>query len=561
MMIQQKKSKFILLTISLSMFLLFVGVGVNINSYALDNKSSDEDVLTQPKESWTYTTRILRPNEEVSNNGFQSSPIFSKINDAVTYPNSGGDSSYIIGDVTTDSCEVKMSTTFQLEGQSFTSIKIYARGRKGGTPGDTTLNVRFSWRLEGGSFSTPKSVNFDEDSFHWLSTSSWDNLDLSKIELDHLQIRIRIGGIDEIDKEQHISVVYAEITVKSNENPTVNVISPNGGEIVQNTALINWSYSDPEGQTLRFELSYSVIPSGTFHTIVSGLVNVNSYEWDLSEFTERYDSVRIMVEAWDGNGGYDYDHSDDYFEIFVNHEPVVNLTSPNGGETLQGSSLITWNCSDTDGDTLTFNISYDIAGAGWTPIVSGLVDETSYEWDLSGFPQRSDQVLVKIEVDDGYEGFNEDVSDNYFEIFFNHNPTIILTSPNGGETLRGNSTIAWNCSDIDGDTLTFNISYNIAGTIWQPIVSGLVNVSSYDWDLGGFAFIYDQVRIKVQVHDDYNGYAEDVSDNPFVINAAIEELETIPSFNIFIVVASACFTGVFLGIRVIKKKRKKFTLT
>lgn len=560
MMKHQKKSKFILLTISLLVFLLFVGVGVNINSYALDNKSSDEGVLTQPKESWTYTTRILRPYDDVSNSGFQSSPIFSKINDDVTYPTSGGDISYIIGDDTTDNCEVKMRSTYQLEGQSFISIKIYARGRKGGTPGDTTLNVKFDWKLEGGIFSTPKSVNFDESNFYWLSTSSWDNLDLSKNDLDHLQVRIRIGGIDQEDKEQHISVMYVEITVKNNENPTVNVISPNGGEIVQDTALINWNYSDPEGQTLTFRLMYNLIPTHTFYTIVSGLVNVSSYEWDLSGFTERYDQVTIMVEAWDGNGGYEYDRSDDYFEIFVNHDPIVNLTAPNGGEILQESSLITWDCSDTDGDTLTINLSYGIAGTGWTPIVSGLVDETSYEWDLSGFPQRSDQVLVKIEVDDGYEGFDEDVCDNYFEIFFNHDPTITLTSPNGGETLKGSSILTWNCSDIDGDTLTFNISYNIAGTIWQPIVSGLVNVSSYDWDLGGFAFIYDQVRIKVQVRDDYNGYAEDVSDNPFVINAAIEELETIPSFNIFIVVASACFTGVFLGIRVIKKKHRKFTL-
>ena len=52
------------------------------------------------------------------------------------------------------------------------------------------------------------------------------------------------------------------------------------------------------------------------------------------------------------------------------HAPVVNVTSPNGGETwaASGTYTITWTASDLDGDPLTYSVLYSPDGSNWVPV-------------------------------------------------------------------------------------------------------------------------------------------------------------------------------------------------
>jgi hypothetical protein len=413
---RQKKAIFVLLAVSFGFFFgltFFIEVDSNTS-----NLVSEKENSIQPENSYTYSTQIIRPDDDLTNSGFTLVPggghLNTKINDNVSSPAAGGDIEYIIGDHDLDDCEVEMSSITLNTGQVVTGIEIYARGQVGGGLGEVTIRTGFRWRIGTGTYSSSNSVQFDESSFYWLSASPWTDLELSQSELNDLRIEISITGIVGV-KTQEISVMYVELTIRSNENPSVNLTSPNGGEILQETANITWNYSDHEGDTITFNLLYDIAGAG-WTPIVSGLVNETSYEWDLTGFTQRYDQVSVKIEADDGNGGYSEDISDDYFDIFVNHDPVVNLISPNGGEILQGNTSITWNFFDADDDLLSFNISYNIAGTGWTLIVSGLVNKSSYQWDLSSFTQRYDQVLIKLEVNDGYNGYSEDISGDYFVI-------------------------------------------------------------------------------------------------------------------------------------------------
>ena len=418
MKLQHKSAILLFLTVSLGFFLgftVFINVDLNFNNQVVEKENS---IL--PRNSYTYSTQIIRPDEDLSNIGFIFEPgsgdLYEKINDDVSSPTAGGDIDYIIGDDTLDTCEIEMSSITLNPGQAVTGIKVYARGQMGGGPGPITTYVRYRWRIGTGdyhiiSYNTP----FDELGFYWLSTSPWTGLELSQSELNNLRIEIGIRGFNPGEKTQEISVMYAELTIRSNENPNINLTSPNGGEILQETTNITWTYSDPEGDTITFNLLYDIAGAGWI-PIVSGLENETSYEWDLTGFTQRHDQVSVKLEADDGNGGYSEDISDDYFDIFVNHDPIVNLISPNGGEILQGNASITWNFFDADDDLLSFNISYNIIGTGWTLIVSGLVNKSSYQWDLSNFTQRYDQVLIKLEVNDGFNGYGEDVSGGYFVI-------------------------------------------------------------------------------------------------------------------------------------------------
>ena len=414
MKLQQKKAIFVLLTVSLGIiFGLTAFIEADSN---LVNLVSEKENSIQPKNSYTYSTQIIRPDDDLTNNGFSLVPgfgyLYNKINDSESFPD---DSTYIIGDSILDNCEVEMSSITLDVGQVVTGIKLCIRGQREGTPMGLTISIGFSWRIGTGSDSSTKTIQFDQYGFYWLNTTSWSGFNLSQADLNALRISMRIVGTIPVDQEQDISIIYAELTIRSNVNPTVDLTQPNGGEILQESAMVTWNYSDPEGDTITFNLLYDIAGTG-WTSIVSGLVNASSYEWDLSGFTQRYDQVRVKIEADDGKGGYNEDVSDGYFEIFVNHDPIVNLISTNGGEILQGNTTISWIFFDADGDLLTFNILYNINGTGWISIVSGLTNKTSYQWNLNNFTQGHDQVRIKIEVDDSYGGNSEDISDDFFTI-------------------------------------------------------------------------------------------------------------------------------------------------
>ncbi len=409
-----------------------------------------------------------------------------------------------------------MSSISLGKGQFVTSIKIYARGRRAGSPGTLPISFSFSWRIGSGAYSVSKSLKYENTNFYWLSTSYWTGLNLTQSDINNLRVRIRIIGTNPVDKELHLSVMYVQLTVMSNEAPTVNIISPNGGETLQNSTLITWAYNDPENQRMRFNLYHNATGTG-WTPIVSNLINKTSYLWNLSSFTQRYYNVSIKIEAFDFYNSSDEDISDGTFTIFVNHAPTVTVTAPNGGEVLENSTLITWNSNDLDGDAMSYNISYYIEGSGWFPLVSNLQNASSYFWNLSSFTERKEKVLVKIVAFDEYNGSSEDISDDFFSIFVNHAPSVTITAPDGGEVLENSTLITWTFTDLDNDTLRFNISYYVEGLGWYSLVSNLYNVSSYHWNLSSFTKRQEKVLIKIVAFDAYNGTSEDVSKDFFSI--------------------------------------------
>ena len=105
--------------------LVFIGGNININPHGLDNNNLlDKDALSEPKSSWTYSTQDIRPNEDISNNGFNSLPadgaLYEKI-DEVSYD----DADYIyVGDTGKD-CEVAMGDLNLDTGQTVTGIRVF----------------------------------------------------------------------------------------------------------------------------------------------------------------------------------------------------------------------------------------------------------------------------------------------------------------------------------------------------------------------------------------------------------------------------------------------------
>jgi parallel beta-helix repeat protein len=92
------------------------------------------------------------------------------------------------------------------------------------------------------------------------------------------------------------------------------------------------------------------------------------------------------------------------------------ITSPNGGETLSGDTIISWTGAvDVWGHDVTYSIYYSSdGGTTWTPLETGLT-ATSYDWDTTTVNDGSNY-LIKVAATCSEGLTNEDISDGVFTI-------------------------------------------------------------------------------------------------------------------------------------------------
>jgi hypothetical protein len=120
--------------------------------------------------------------------------------------------------------------------------------------------------------------------------------------------------------------VVAERAVSANP-PTVQVISPNGGEVLDQAAAVKWTGSDPDGDPLVYALLYSPDAGATWLTVVTELTQTE-YNVDLSELPGS-DQALFKVIASDGvNTGQD--QSDVTFRV-ARKAPAAFIIAPNEG--------------------------------------------------------------------------------------------------------------------------------------------------------------------------------------------------------------------------------------
>lgn len=152
--------------------------------------------------------------------------------------------------------------------------------------------------------------------------------------------------------------------------PRIHLLYPNGGEVlyVDSIAAIRWETHDITGQ-LRVE--YSVDSGRTWRNISNRLARdgFDTVAWTVPNDTTTSALVRVRMLQ-----GTTRDTSDAFFTIarkgVVAEPPMVQLLSPNGGETLNADSTIyiRWMTTNFSG-TLMVAYSPD-GGATWTPITA-----------------------------------------------------------------------------------------------------------------------------------------------------------------------------------------------
>jgi hypothetical protein len=166
-----------------------------------------------------------------------------------------------------------------------------------------------------------------------------------------------------------------------------------------------------------------------------------------------------------------------------NNAPTVNVTYPNGGESLSGSTAtLSWSASDLDSDSLEYVVQYSTdAGASWQTLVSAY-SSTTYELNLDVIA-GTDQGLLRVLASDGFHT-SQDQSDGTFAVA-KHPPQVNIETPEnnslyvGDQTIilegtafdnedgqLGNTALSWT-SDLDGSLGTGQSLAIVASTLTE----------------------------------------------------------------------------------------------
>ena len=367
-------------------------------------------------------------------------------------------------------------------------------------------DVRIDYSYDNGSsWTTVVASTGNDGSYDWLVPGT---------PSENCLVMVREAGSD----YGHYDISDAVFSINT-ASPTLRIISPNGGENLATNRIheITW-FSAGEVGNVRIECTTN---NGTsWSDIITETENDGSFEW----LVPGVFSTECLVRISDIDGD-PQDTGDATFSIIEENTGALTLTSPNGGESLQSGSQheITWNST---GNINTIIIKYSPDnGSSWITIIPSTENDGSFNWTIPDTP--SDECLVRIsESDDDYSPY--DVSDAVFSIIPADVPTIILTSPNGGENLTAGSTynITWAHGGSVGDV---KLEYSTdSGASWTYIIDPTENDGSYAWIVPGEPSENCLLRIAEAYVD---SGPTDVSDAEFSISTSTSQSITVISPN------------------------------
>jgi hypothetical protein len=186
---------------------------------------------------------------------------------------------------------------------------------------------------------------------------------------------------------------------------------------------------------------------------------------------------------------------------------TVDLTSPNGGETVSGNWTITYSANAVTSNPLTMQL-YIHTGTTLDTIVINQNNTGWYPWNTTHWP---DGVFYRIAVV-AYDTatFGNDFSESYFTIDNPGNAAPLLTvfSPQNNDTVSDMYDITWFARDPEfQDSLRIDIFFRSQySSNFNTVASNEPNDSLYSWHTVGLR--NGSGALLVQVSDDSNAVAE-----------------------------------------------------
>ncbi|MHA2104987.1 MAG: hypothetical protein ACW981_16280 [Candidatus Hodarchaeales archaeon] len=400
--------------------------------------------------------------------------------------------------VTSGGAPFSETTTYQTTKTQYASITVTVSGE---------TELKFGWGSTKIQLSLSTSLSYSETSENEeiLGYTVYDD-DPSDVIRQDIGIDRKFGTyIFKTDSDSTTSNPL-EIGTKDYQAPIIDFptisldtdgISPSPSQ--DDSPLVTVPITDEGG------ISKAVVWYSTNGGVSFGRVNMteqagNPGTWQANLPKQSHGTnVNWYIEVWDmtNNAAIRKDvDNNDYTYTVVNRVPTADIVSPNGGETLSNSAVITWVGADQDHDELSYSLGYNLDNQGWKLIAADLRNN-SIEWDISDLPD-STNVLVKVIVDDGFGGSIEDISNFVFSIDNADTPIVDINSPLSGLTYSGFLTINWDLVDVDDLVTTFDLYYSAnSGVDWNLIETNIAkSTRDFDWNSSSVVFTLS-ARIKV----------------------------------------------------------------
>jgi hypothetical protein len=367
-------------------------------------------------------------------------------------------------------------------------------------------NVKIEYSLNNGStWNTVTASASNSGSYNWTVPQI----------VTTTQALVRITNISfptAIDTSNAVFTIISPVTV-DNPNTSTNLTGCSTISInwSRTTAFGNYSGRDDYAQYLnRYELYYSV--NGGTENYITSVSNYNaqtsySYSWAVPDVTPGAIKIKIYSYYSSQQGGsLFWVDSSDVAAPVVNPSGTITVTNPNGGVILNALTNynITWTASGSSGY---FDVLYSVNGGTSYSTLTSNISGNSYTWNVNNNPSTN----VYIKVRDNQNNCRKDISNASNTIIA---ATPILTSPNGGETWKVNSTqsITWNTATLYGPAF---IEYSFDnGVSWNTVVASTANTGSYSWIVPNTVTTQALIRISNVA----NPANYDVSNANFTIN-------------------------------------------
>ncbi|MEJ2196805.1 MAG: Ser-Thr-rich GPI-anchored membrane family protein, partial [Ignavibacteriaceae bacterium] len=304
--------------------------------------------------------------------------------------------------------------------------------------------------------------------------------------------KIKISSVDS-------SGVFDLSNANFNITPTtITVTTPDGGESwrIGTPQVITWT------DNLTGNVKIELYKGGIFNsTIIGSTASDGTQNWIIPTSLTPGTDYKVKISAIDDSSIFDF--SDANFTLFASG---ITVTSPIGGESWQAGTqqTILWN------DNIDENVRIELFKGG---VFNSLIDNTTpsdglRNWDIPLAQTQGSDYTIKITSVDSSNVF--DFSDSPFTIF---SPSIIVTSPNGGEI--------WQAGSQQLITWTDNIAENVeiqlykGGVFDSQIDPSDPSDGSYTWSIPVNTVPDSDYTIRISSVD--NGVILDESDASFTI--------------------------------------------
>ena len=254
-----------------------------------------------------------------------------------------------------------------------------------------------------------------------------------------------------------VETTLLEFTTVScvNRKPKAPILvtpSDNSTDLSTTQVTLHWTCNDPDNDALTYTIYFSEsTPPSEYQLTTNNSYDVFSlkpettYYWKIKASDGEYSSESSIWRFTTASSGTN-----------VSPTVPVNVCPPNGVSGVSVPATLTWQCSDEDGDDISFSVFLDSS----TPlqllcqtdepfaIASDLIPNTEYFW--------------QVKADDGHGHIVSSPIWSFTTAGLGNSPPSEPSDPSPSNGTTGVATevvLSWECTDPEGDSLAYDIYF------------------------------------------------------------------------------------------------------